>query len=1227
MRFKFAVVSLLFAGIAHGDITVDGNFVSATQVDQDTRRLTVKNGGTFDTNDFDQHFGSILSNDAQGNMLSFANSVVTTGSDGADTLFDGILTDVPGGGNGRFVKVGTGTLTLTNSANDWSGGTEIDGGAIAVASDGAFGNAVSTITLNTGTIVTTTTFSLNREYALVGSGTFNVRSGTLTVAGIAGSGNLIKSGGGTLLMEVVGNSYSGETHISSGTIVINDASSLGNGGNVVFEGSGGKLVLNDANVPVNHDVILNADAVFDTQRHLLNLTGTVSGAGHLTVIDSLQSGGTLLLLAGSTHPGGLLIDGAKVSAGVDNAFGTGRVTLQSETQAAELDLGAGGQNHSIASLVGDARSMVHSFLGGTLTVGSDNTDTLFAGVMDGVGALVKTGTGTLTLSGANTYSGGTTVSNGTLAGTVDSIQGFITNNAAIVIDQTSGSGNFGANLQGAGTLTKTGGGTMIITGNNDFYTGDTHVDGGTVLLNAGTHLGGGTTFLNNTTLGVNDADVAINSGVMLSAGGGILDTQGHTFTLNGAITGSGGLTILDSKHNHGTMVLGGFNDYTGPTTIDEATVSSLFTPQALGTGRVTLINSGVLDLNDFDQTIGSLATDGTGKVYLGLGFLTVGADGTDSTFSGQILEGGISGNVGGGLVKVGTGTLVLSGANSFSGGMTVNEGTVRMGAAGAAGGGPLTTDVSGTIDLNNFNQSVGAVTNNGTTHLRNATLAVTGDYSGAGTLTSSLESDNVYGRMTVSSTATLTGGTLRLLLVGPYIPENNKTFTIVSAGTVSGTFDTIIEPAALNFEPIYSSTDVVMRASAVSFTDIVKNTDDAALAEILEDLRPTATGDLATVIGNLNTLSRDQLLQAFDLINPKTLSSLAHIVTTNSGITAAGLYPRLSAIHVAQRDHSTPAFALYDSRTGNNSIPVLMQLAYNGQNLQSFDYRASADADAGFFATGTGSFGRQDTFQSGVGQQIGYDFNTAGITFGGDYRLNDHAVVGGLTGYRSINSQLDLDAGRTHVDSSLLGLYGSLTDHGLYMDLYLGGAFNFYQTHRHVAFGSIDRTANGRPSGQQFDSQVELGYDRVTPHITFTPLVSAAYTRVHINAFTETDADSLNMHVGDITSESLRSDIGLRLSHSYSFSSGAHHVLPRLSAAWEHEHKNQGNSVDAELASGAGHAFSAPTSEPGRNSAILTAGFTLQWTDALSFLADYTGDLGRTNFYAHTFNGSLRYRF
>jgi autotransporter-associated beta strand protein len=111
-------------------------------------------------------------------------------------------------------------------------------------------------------------------------------------------------------------------------------------------------------------------------------------------------------------------------------------------------------------------------VGSLVKLDTGGYDVTFGGVLSGVGGIEKQGASTLTLTGTNDYSGGTTVSAGTLAGDTASLQGNITNHAAVDFHQTS-DGAYAGNMDGTGTLTLSGTNT---------YTGMTTVQSGTLAL-------------------------------------------------------------------------------------------------------------------------------------------------------------------------------------------------------------------------------------------------------------------------------------------------------------------------------------------------------------------------------------------------------------------------------------------------------------------------------------------------------------------------------------------------------------------------------------------------------------------------------------------------------------------------------------------------------------------------------------------------------------------------
>ncbi|EGG9322809.1 AIDA autotransporter-like protein ShdA, partial [Salmonella enterica] len=567
--------------------------------------------------------------------------------------------------------------------------------------------------------------------------------------------SLIKQGAGTLILNAE-NTYTGGTTISGGTLVATNVDALGSGD-----------VTDDATLE------LNTGGTFDN---------AISGSGQV-----VKSGDDVLTLSGAnSYSGGTLIsDGTLVASNVE-ALGTGDVT-----DDAVLELNTGGDFDNAISGSGQVvksgdetltLSGSNTYTGGTLisdgTLVASNVEALgtgdvtddavlelntggdFDNAISGSGQVVKSGDDVLTLSGANSYSGGTLISDGTLvASNVEALgTGDVTDDATLELNT---GGDFINNIGGTGRVEKSGDDKLTLSGSNT-YTGGTLISSGTLVANDVNALGTG--------------DVTDNATLMLNTGGDFTNNIGGTGRVE--------------KSGDDALTLSGSNTYTGGTLISGGTLVANDV-NALGTGDIT--DNATLALNavgDFDNAIsgsGKVEKSGddaltlsgsntyTGGTLISSGTLVasnVEALGTGDVTDNATLELNTSGTFdnaisgSGQVVKSGDKMLTLSGANSYSGGTLISDGTLVASNVESLGTGDVTNNA--TLELNTGGDFTNNISGSGqVVKSGDDALALSGanSYTG-GTLISSgtLVATNVdaLGSGDVTDNATLelnTGGT------------------------------------------------------------------------------------------------------------------------------------------------------------------------------------------------------------------------------------------------------------------------------------------------------------------------------------------------------------------------------------------------------------------------------------------------------------------------------------
>ncbi len=609
-----------------------------------------------------------------------ANFAMTLGNNNTTSTFNGAVTGV----GATVTKIGGGTLTL-NGANGYTGLTTINQGTLALGAAGSVNGATLINSPGILDISAAGTYSLTKSVS--GNGTID---GNLS---LASGGQLSPTGtSGTLTLN-------NNLTLDGGTCLINVNASVPQNGKITVTGS---LTINSGTIQLN----ITGGTLANGTYKIIGCTGTPTGSGSLLAVSGFSqpgqaaamvaNAGELDLVVSTYTSQNLLWLGDGAGSGLWNVAG----------DADWNDLGPTPLNPSVFhnsdhTVFDDSSANTTVNLIGTLsplTVTVNGTQSYTfgsSGKISGSTVLTNNSSGTLTVLTVNDYSGGTTigsgatiqVGNGTITGAIGS--GPVVDNSALVFNLPVGSQSMGA-ASGSGTLTTTGGGTLVLNG-ADTLAGATTITAGTIKQGAPNVLpngpGVGDTVVNGT-LDMAGFNGALNgltgSGTIDSTAAGtpVLSVGGNNAagSFSGVIKNTAGSLALNKIGNN-TLVLSATNTYSGGTTVTAGTLQ-LGNSNSISSGNLNVAASANLDLNAFSPTINGLTGGGTIDSTTGGATLTIGNSGTGGTFSGIIQGSGGTVN----LVKNGGGTETLSGPNSYSGTTTVNGGTLAVTTGGVING-------------------------------------------------------------------------------------------------------------------------------------------------------------------------------------------------------------------------------------------------------------------------------------------------------------------------------------------------------------------------------------------------------------------------------------------------------------------------------------------------------------------------------------------------------------
>lgn len=997
-----------------------------------------------------------------------------------------------------------------------------------------------------------------------------------------------------------------------------------------------------------------------------NIGETVAG------VQVQQLGSSMLTLSGvNTYSGGTIISAGMLQVTNNSSVGSGAVTLNGGTFLADglSDLTFGNNFTLNAPAFGSA-------------IDTNGVTLTFAGVVGGTGALTVLDTfggGALILTNTNSYSGGTTICScatlqlGTLA-TAGSIVGAVANEGAfdIVNANTAGitsisnDGSFG--FATTTFFNATSASSIAITNDNGGATifgvaagTDTATAGNAVITNSN---GGSTAFLAITTAGNATIANQFGSGTFFgdssTAGNASIANQFGGQTIFGTPFGtdapSAGTATISNE-------LGGNTQFNAFATASSARITNhdggsteFFDSSTAGNAVITTNDGGAMFFLDnadggtaqfitvgtgFVDFAGSLGPNGDGRInagsIAGSGFYYIGA-GNTLVVGGNNLSTEVSGVIAddcgclpgpGSLEKVGTGSLTLSGINTYTGATFVNEGSLL---------------VTGSIA-----PSLGVVVDNGATLGGTGTVPLTSLLNGA-VLAPGLP--NALGTLTVNDVLSFcnctfydvkvtSGGNDFTLVVPNFMPgfagldgtvrvrslDNtyrfNSPYTILTAqggfdlGGGPTQFSSLVVPTGINGTLSYTATDVNLTlASAlgqVSGLNVNQRNVGNALDTAFNALGNS--GSLGAVFSgnvpiNLSQLSGETATgtqqATFDAMSMFLgLLTDPFIDRRGGGSGGAGAIPFAA--------EGAPAYAGKKSNAAREAFAKFPTKADVARN-DLFDPRWSvwgAAYGGGSSTDGNTALGSNSSTARAFGFAAGADYRISPATLAG------FALAGGGTQF-AVNG---FGSGRS--DMFQAGAFVRHTMGKAYVTGALAYGWQDVTTDRSVTVAGVDRL-RAQFNAHAWSGRVEGGYRFVTPWMGVTPYAAGQFTTYRLPAYAEqvvsgSNAFALNYAARDVTAS--RSELGIRTDRSFTMPNAI--LTLRGRAAWAHNF-NTDRSVTPVFQTLPGTAFVVFGAAQARDAALTTASAEMKWMNGWSAAASLEGEFSHVTL-SYAGKGVARY--
>jgi autotransporter-associated beta strand protein len=1090
-------------------------------------------------------------------------------------------------------QLGNSTLVLSGT-NGYTGGTLISAGTARVTNANSVGTGTVTLDhggtfqLQSGTVGFSNNFAIN-----AGSGTVDDHGGVLTLSGVisdgTGPGLLSLIGGGLTQLSGV-NTYSGGTLVNGTTLVVSNNSSVGAGtvtlNNAIFETDGLH------NLRFANNFQLAGSSIIDANGVRLTIAGNITGGGSLEVANgggpSFSAPGTVVMLGTNTYTGGTVICACSAlqlgdsthtasivgtvdvegkfdvfnadTSGITSVFNDGLITFRNATSASQIQFTNDNEIDFLDTATAANATIVNAG-------GFSSGVTTFSNSASAGNAKITNQSGSSTVFLGNSSAGNALITNRSpgLSGFPGTLFG-ISHNISL-----PGLGFFGNSTAGNATIINDGSSGVVAFGFPAGYVAALHLG-----LPADTATAGNANIINS-----NGGNLEFNS--FTTAGNATITTMsGSGVAFGDNSTGGNARFITDGT---------GFVDFTltvGPNSDHRITAGSI---EGSGTYNIGANNTLVVGSNNLSTTV-------SGKIADYDPCLCFGGPGP------------------GALEKVGSGTLTLSGINTYTGNTTVNDGFLDV--EGSIASSPLVTvNAGGTLT------GAGAI---GNAIIASGGIFVPGN--GFGTSTTVLgnlafQSGALYLVQldsTTSSFANVAGSASVNGNVGVALDPSSrfvmKKYMILQAHSgVSGAFSGVSAPGGLVGNVTYDRTHAYLNFDLNYGAKSNLNTNQQNVANTLSNFF-NANGGISAVLASLTPSGLSQAAgeiasgtqqATFNVMNSFMQLLTDPFVSGRSGgsATNGGAQP------YAEEDGSL-AYAARRSGSARVALARLPTKADVARN-DLFDGRWSVWGSAfggGANVSGNAALGSNSADTRAFGLAAGADYRMSPATMAG------FALAGGGTNF-SVNS---FGSGRS--DLFQAGAFVRHTIGNAYVTGVLAYGAQEVSTDRTVAVTGDHLQA--RFETNAWSGRVEGGYRYVTPWMGITPYAAAQFTTLQLPAYAEqvvagTGAFALSYNAQTVTDP--RTELGLRTDKSYALPNSIFTLRGRL--AWAHDF-NTDRSAAAAFQALPGTFFIVNGAKPAHDSALTTASAEMKWMSGWSAALTFEGEFSDA-YQSYAGKGVVRY--